>query len=1091
MYDSWKSIMELYMMNRQHGRMILESIENGPLIWPSIKENGVTRPRNYSKLSSMKQFKLAVKSGQQNIHLQKGDDPIDAINHMMSFLTAVVTSRYPTTNNQLRNSSNPRKQATINDGREVNNSKFWEQGPVISQANGQILHEEELAFLADPGIVEGQATQTVITHNAAYQADDLDAYDFDCGGAMPSSEQSNVVNHSETEITSDSNIIPYSDNSVSNQSAPSFDQLFELNKLKAQSQEKDTVIKKLKERIKTLSGKMNEDKIKKDLEEIETINIELDHRVSKLIAENEHLKQTYKQLYDSIKSTRIRSKEQCDDLINQVNLKSVEISDLNASLQEKVLEITALKDDLRKLKGKALVDNAVTKHTIDPEMLKIDVEPITPKLLNKKTAYSAYIKHTQEEATVLRDLVEHVKSKYPLDNSLESACRYAKLIQEVLTHISKTCLSVNNTDGKLVTVTPKNKDKRVRFTEPVTSTGYTINKTASTSNLVSNKPMLSSTGVKPSTSASGSQPSGNTMKDKIRQTPSSTQKNKVEAHPRKVKSSLKNKDCVVQPKGTAHVQHSKLNANYELKCVKAVAIACYTQNRSIIRLRQGKTPYELLHDKPPDLSFFHVFCALCHPTNDSENLGKLQPKADIGIICGYAPTKKGHANLQYRRPALHEMTPATISSGFVPNPPPSTPFVPPSRTDWDIMFQPIFVELLTPPPSVDHPSPELTIDAPSPSNSQTTPKTQPPVIPNDAEEDNHDIEVTHMGNDPYFGILILEVPSDQSLSTDSIHTIWIYKVKLDDLGGILKNKARLVARCYRQEEGINFEESFAPVARLEAIRIFLAFAAHMNMVVYQMDVKTVFLNGNLQEEVYVSQLDGFVDLDNPNHVYKLKKALYGLKQAPRAWYDMLSSFLISQDFSKGSVDPTMFIHKEGKELLLVQVYVDDIIFAASTPELCDLFAKSVVLKLRFLGEFRSLVGISKRQKSAAISSTEAEYIAMSGCCAQILCMGSQLTDYGLGFNKIPMYNDNKSAIALSCNNVQHSKSKHIDIIFHFIKEHVENGVIEFYFVNTEYQLAEIFTKAHARERIEFLINKLGMQSFTPETLKQLADEVDE
>ncbi|GJV56353.1 retrovirus-related pol polyprotein from transposon TNT 1-94 [Tanacetum coccineum] len=221
------------------------------------------------------------------------------------------------------------------------------------------------------------------------------------------------------------------------------------NKLfKTQSQEKDTVIKKLKERIKSLSGKMNEDKIKKDLEEIETINIELDHR-------------------------------------------SVEISDLNASLQEKVLEITALKDDLRKLKGKALVDNAVMTHTIDPEMLKIDVEPITPKLLNKKTAHSAYIKHTQEEATVLRDLVEHVKSKYPLDHSLESAC-----------------------------------------------------------------------------SASGSQPSGNTKKDKIQQTPSSTQKNKVEAHPRKVKSILKNKDCVIEPKGTAHVQHSKLNANSELKCVK-------------------------------------------------------------------------------------------------------------------------------------------------------------------------------------------------------------------------------------------------------------------------------------------------------------------------------------------------------------------------------------------------------------------------------------------------------------------------------------------------------------------------------------------
>ncbi|GJS22760.1 hypothetical protein Tco_0451392 [Tanacetum coccineum] len=280
------------------------------------------------------------------------------------------------------------------------------------------------------------------------------------------------------------------DNSVSNQSAPSFDQLFELNELKAQSQEKDTVIKKLKERIKSLSGKMNEDKIKKDLEEIETIG--------------------------------------------------------------------SLKNDLRKLKGKSLVDNAVTKHTIDPEMLKIDVEPITPKLLNKKTAHSAYIKHTQEEATILRDLVEQVKSKYPLDHSLESACRYVKLLQELLTNISKTCPSINNTDGKLVAVTPKNKDKRVRFTKPVTSSGNTNTKTSSSSNLVSNKPMLSSTGVKPSTSASGSQPLGNTKKDKIQQTPSSTQKNKVEAHPRKVKSSLKNKDCVVAPKGTDNVHHPQL-----------------------------------------------------------------------------------------------------------------------------------------------------------------------------------------------------------------------------------------------------------------------------------------------------------------------------------------------------------------------------------------------------------------------------------------------------------------------------------------------------------------------------------------------------
>ncbi|GKE46813.1 retrovirus-related pol polyprotein from transposon TNT 1-94, partial [Tanacetum coccineum] len=170
-------------------------------------------------------------------------------------------------------------------------------------------------------------------------------------------------------------------------------------------------------------------------------------------------------------------------------------------------------------------------------------------------------------------------------------------------------------------------------------------------------------------------------------------------------------------------------------------------------------------------------------------------------------------------------------------------------------------------------------DAPSPSNSQTTPETQSPIIPNDVEEYNHDIEVAQMGNDPYFGIPIPEIEAMQEKLNEFkrlrvwelvprpnkvmvITLKWIYKVKLDKLG--------------------------------EAIRIFLAFAAHMNMVVYQIDVKTAFLNGNMREEVYISQPDEFVDLDNPYHVYKLKKALYGLKQAPRAWYDMLSSFQLSQ-----------------------------------------------------------------------------------------------------------------------------------------------------------------------------------------------------
>ncbi|GJR63299.1 hypothetical protein Tco_1505461 [Tanacetum coccineum] len=291
------------------------------------------------------------------------------------------------------------------------------------------------------------------------------------------------------------NVVILLENFMLNQSAPDIDQYFELNELKAQSQEKDKVILKLKEKVKTLSGNVNVDKVKIDMDEIETLNIELDHRVSKLITKNEHLKQTYKQLYDSIKPTR-----------------------------EQGLVIIALKNELRKLKGKALDDNVVTARSTDPTMLKIDMKPITPRL-------------------------------------------YTKLIQELLKHINKTCLSINIFGEQLVVVTLKNKDKKVRFAEPVTSSANINTKTDSSSNLASNKHVLSSTGVRQSTSTSGSQPSGNTKKDRIQRPQSSNMKNKVEVHPRKVKSSLNNKNCVVKLNESANEQHSKLNANSKSICV--------------------------------------------------------------------------------------------------------------------------------------------------------------------------------------------------------------------------------------------------------------------------------------------------------------------------------------------------------------------------------------------------------------------------------------------------------------------------------------------------------------------------------------------
>ncbi|GKD49772.1 retrovirus-related pol polyprotein from transposon TNT 1-94 [Tanacetum coccineum] len=190
-----------------------------------------------------------------------------------------------------------------------------------------------------------------------------------------------------------------------------------------------------------------------------------------------------------------------------------------------------------------------------------------------------------------------------------------------------------------------------------------------------------------------------------------------------------------------------------------------------------------------------------------------------------------------------------------------------------------------------------------------------------------------------------------------------------------------------QEEGIDFEESFAPVAKIEAIRIFIANADNKNMTIFQMDVKTDFLNGELKEEVYVSQPEGFVDQDNPSHVYKLKKALYGLKEAPRAWYDMLSSFLISQHFSKGAVDPTLFTRKAGNDLLLIQIYAKPTEKHLNAVKRIFRYLKGTInMGLWYLKDTGDkLVSWSfKKQKSTAILSTKAEYISLSGFCAQIL-----------------------------------------------------------------------------------------------------------
>nr|GFB78030.1 pyruvate, phosphate dikinase regulatory protein, chloroplastic [Tanacetum cinerariifolium] len=265
------------------------------------------------------------------------------------------------------------------------------------------------------------------------------------------------------------------------------------------SMEKDTVILKLKEKIKSFSGDVKERKVKREVEEIETLNLELDHKVTKLAAENEHLKQTYKQLFDSIKSSRVQSKEHCDDLINKVNLKSIEVSDLNASLQEKVLVITALKEQLNKLKGKAVLTEAVSLNPIDLALLQVDVAPPVPKLCKNRTAHTNYIRNTQKEAATLREIVESERLLSPLNTSLAYACKYTRRIQELLMILQQTCPSVTDLGTKLVPVTPMDKTKQIRRVTLVSS-------------------------------ASGSKSQDNPKKNRIRQTQKKAKKTELEDH---------------------------------------------------------------------------------------------------------------------------------------------------------------------------------------------------------------------------------------------------------------------------------------------------------------------------------------------------------------------------------------------------------------------------------------------------------------------------------------------------------------------------------------------------------------------------------
>nr|GEX64338.1 hypothetical protein [Tanacetum cinerariifolium] len=498
---------------------------------------------------------------------------------------------------------------------------------------------------------------------------------------------------------------------------------------------------------------------------------------------------------------------------------------------------------------------------------------------------------------------------------------------------------------------------------------------------------------------------------------------------------------------------------------EAVATACYTLNRSLIHTLYRKTYYELLKGKKPDLKYFRVFGSLCYPTNDYDDVGKLKAKADIGVDPNpMAPAQHSvgpklttlqlgrthsalapeNANGSPSTTNILEGAPAVTPSSSASKLPSSDTDVPGSETPLDTFDNDFDDTYIAPETSLAASSSSpvninVTLNNPIPHVQKWTKDhslenvigdSQRPVstrrqLQTDAmwcffneflslvEPKNYKQALEHSC---WIEAMEEEIHEFECLDVwilvpcpDNIFIIplkWIFKIKLDDYGDVLKNKARLVVKGYRQEIGIDFEESFAPVARLEAIRIFIANTA-----------------------IYVSQPDGFIDPEYPSHVYLLKKALYGLKQAPRAWHDKLSSFLISSGFLKGvhgfdtstPIDTPMSERPDLDEDIDGKM-VDPTRYRSMVGCLMYLTARCQDTRRSTSGSAQFLRGrlvswSSKKQKSTAISTTEAEYIALSGCCAQILWMRSQLFDYGFVFNVIPMYCDNQSAIALCCNSV--------------------------------------------------------------------------
>ncbi|GJW47914.1 retrovirus-related pol polyprotein from transposon TNT 1-94 [Tanacetum coccineum] len=862
-----------------------------------------------------------------------------------------------------------------------------------------------------------------------------------------------------------------------------------------------------------LNETSNKAKINKEIEVLEKINIELEHSVAKLLAdneklhkENEHLKQTYKDLYDSIKTTRVQTKDHNDSLIAQINSKTVENADLKAQIQEKVFANVALKNELRKLKG----------NSVDTKFAK-------PSILGKP------VLQPPRNQSVVRQ-----PNAFKSERPNFSKPRFASQVD------------VNNVLSKPVTQHYLPKGRESAFAKP----NHMI-ASSSSRNSSKNMPRFSSNDMV----------HNYYLEEAKKKTQERDRKSTTSVMP-SAKSQNTTKSCKSKPR--SNNQTSRVLPTSKSSCPTTTVMpkADHSRNSS------------------PFSDFKHFVCSTCQKCVFNANHDACITKflKEVNSRAKIQPNKTRNSNkpvdpTSHKRVILRNLV-GTYGKMFTDlhnqgNPPPKKtptfhddPLNESPNEDSTSQGSSSNVRKIHSPLehlsrwTKDHPIANVISDS---SRSVSTRK----QLKTDAMWCYFDAFLTSvepkkfkqaMTEPAWIDAMQEEIHEFKRLEVwelvpcpDNVILIkfkWIYKVKTKEFGGVLKNKARLVAQGFRQEEGIDFKELFAPVARIEAIRIFVANAAHKNMTIYQIDVKMALLNGELKEKVYVSQPDGFVDQNNPSHVYKLKKALYDLKQAPHAWYDMLSSFLISQQFSKGAVDPTLFTRHAGNDLLLVQIYVDDIIFASTNTAMCNEFANQMTTKFKMsmMGQMSFFLGLQISQCPRGIFINQSKYASKIGkqvdatlysgmigslmyltasrpdlkydvcLCARYqakpteknlqavkrifrylngtINMGlwylkdtdmsltayadadhtgcqdtrrstlgsaqflgdklvswlskkqksTAISNYGFQFNKIPVYCDNKSAIALCCNNGQHSRAKHIDIRYHFIKEKVENGI---------------------------------------------------